>query len=164
MTCDKLQDRLSPYLDGELDAADKAELEAHLAACPECAGLASRMKAALAAFASFPEVEPSPALRRRLTAIADRPRRFSLDLGFLRRPFVQPALAALTGLLMLVSVYLVSPSSVQRSINRQFHRGISSIERIYVKAGSLTNRLGDLASTAYASVQAASPAARTSDF
>ncbi len=160
MMCDKLQNLLSPYLDGELDPAARAEVEAHLAACPECAGLAARMKAALAAFASFPEVEPSPALRRRLMAIPDRRRRFSLDLSFLRRPAVQPFLAAVSGLLLLVSVYLVSPGSVQRTINRQFHRGISSIEKIYVRAGSLTDRLGDLANTTYAQAKAANPIGR----
>lgn len=161
MTCDRLQDLLSPYIDGELDPAVRAEVEAHLAACPKCAGLTERMKAALDAFAAFPEVEPSPALRRRLLAIPDRPRRrWSLDLGFLRRPALQPVLAAVSGLLLLVSVYLVSPGSVQREVRQQLHRGLSSIERIYVRAESLTGRIGDLANTAYAQAKAANPIVR----
>lgn len=161
MRCDSLQDLLSPYLDGELDPSARAEVEAHLAACPECAGLADRMRVALAAFASFPEVEPSPALRRRLMAIPDRSRRrWSVDLGFLRRPVVQPFLAAVSGLLLLVSVYLVSPGSVQRAVRQQFHRGISTIEKLYVQAGSLTDRLGDLANTTYAQAKAANPIGR----
>jgi anti-sigma factor RsiW len=161
MRCDGLQDLLSPYLDGELDPSVRGEVEAHLAVCPECSGLAARMRAALEAFAAFPEVEPSPALRRRLLAIPDRPRRrWSLDLGFLRRPALQPVLAAVSGLLLLVSVYLVSPGSVQREVRQQLHRGLSSIERIYVRAESLTGRIGDLANTAYAQAKAANPIVR----
>jgi negative regulator of sigma E activity len=42
------RERLSAYLDGELPAAERAEVAAHLAACPECAEL-------LAAFAAVDE-------------------------------------------------------------------------------------------------------------
>ncbi|MDD8027372.1 MAG: zf-HC2 domain-containing protein [Acidobacteriota bacterium] len=160
MICDKVQNLLSPYLDGELAPRERAEVDAHLAACPECAGLAARMRAAVAAFAAFPDVDPSPALRRRLLAIPERSRRFRLDLDFLRRPVLQPFLAVAAGLLMLVSVYFASPGSFQRSINREFHRGIGSIEKIYVRAGSLTDRIGDLAVTAYDSAKAVNPIGR----
>lgn len=160
MSCDKVQDLLSPYLDGELEPGARAEMEAHFASCPACAGLADRMRQALAAFASFPEVEPGPALRRRLLAIPERQRRFKLDLSFLRLPAVQPVLAALTGVIMLVSIYLVSPGSIQRAVNRQFHRGLSSIEKLYVQAGSLTDRIGELAVNVYDSAKAANPIGR----
>ena len=163
MSCDKIQDLLSPYLDGELEPGARAEMEAHLASCRECAGLAARMRLAMAAFASFPEVDPGPALRRRLLAIPERQRRFKLDLSFLRRPALQPVLAAVSGLIMLVTVYLASPGSFQRSVNRQFHRGLSSIEKLYVQAGSLTDRIGELAVTVYDSAKAANPIGRAED-
>lgn len=35
--CEYFQDQCAAYLDGELNAADQAELDTHLAACPECA-------------------------------------------------------------------------------------------------------------------------------
>ena len=36
MTCRDLVEFLSEYLSGELAAAERAEFEAHLAACPAC--------------------------------------------------------------------------------------------------------------------------------
>jgi anti-sigma factor (TIGR02949 family) len=35
-TCRELLDHVSDYIDGELEASICAELEAHLAACPNC--------------------------------------------------------------------------------------------------------------------------------
>jgi anti-sigma factor RsiW len=40
-----LNEKLSGYLDGELDAAERAEVEAHLASCAECRALVERMRA-----------------------------------------------------------------------------------------------------------------------
>lgn len=37
MTCKSARPFLEPYLDGELDAAQKADIERHLSECPECA-------------------------------------------------------------------------------------------------------------------------------
>ena len=36
MNCKELEDLLSPYLDGELDAAQRADVEQHLPGCPDC--------------------------------------------------------------------------------------------------------------------------------
>ena len=36
MNCKELQDLLSPYLDGELDAAQRGAVEQHLGDCPDC--------------------------------------------------------------------------------------------------------------------------------
>jgi len=38
MTCRVHEDELSAYLDGELPAARRARLEAHLRVCPHCQG------------------------------------------------------------------------------------------------------------------------------
>ena len=67
MSCERFQALLSPYLDGELAPTERAEVDAHLAACPECADLLARLRTALAAFASFPEVDLSEDLRRDMT-------------------------------------------------------------------------------------------------
>jgi anti-sigma factor RsiW len=166
MSCERIQDLLSPYLDGELAPAERAEVDAHLAGCPDCADLLGRLRTALTAFASFPEVDLSEELRARLTAIpeqASRRPRFSLDLLF--RPALQPILAAATGFLMLFSVYMVSPNkgSINRTISQQFHRGISSVEKLYVKAGSLTDRLGEFANGLFASAKDINPLGRGED-
>lgn len=39
------QDRLSEYVDGTLNTAERAECEAHLARCPECTGLVLELRA-----------------------------------------------------------------------------------------------------------------------
>jgi anti-sigma factor RsiW len=39
-----LNEKLSGYLDGELDAADRAAVEAHLETCAECRALVERMR------------------------------------------------------------------------------------------------------------------------
>lgn len=36
MNCKELEDLLSPYLDGELDAAQRSDVERHLEGCPAC--------------------------------------------------------------------------------------------------------------------------------
>jgi len=139
-----LDDLLSAYLDGELDGPRKAEVEAHLAACPECAALLEAITIARDALASLPEVEPSPDLLRRLYEIPERKRRFRLVRDFLLRPSLQPVFAGATGLLVLVSFLAFTPAgrSVQKAVNRQFHAGYGQIERLYVKAGAIPGRIG----------------------
>lgn len=39
-TCRDVGERLSEYLDDELDAADRARVELHLSACPHCTAAA----------------------------------------------------------------------------------------------------------------------------
>jgi anti-sigma factor RsiW len=166
MSCERIQELLSPYLDGELAPAERAEVDAHLAGCPECADLLGRLQAAIGAFAAFPEVDLSEDLRARLAAIPERTRKrawFSLDVLF--KPALQPVLAAATGFLMLSSVYMVSPNkgAINRTISLQLHRGISSIEKLYVKAGSLTDRLGEFANGVFASAKDINPLGRGED-
>ncbi len=166
MSCEKTQELLSAYLDGDLSPAERAEVEAHLAACPECAGLLARLRTALQAFASFPEVEISPALAARLAAIPAAGRRrpvFRFEALF--RPALQPVLAAAAGLLMLFSVYMVLPNkgALGRTISQQLHRGLGTVEKLYVKAGSLTDRLGEFANGLFASAKDINPLGRSED-
>jgi anti-sigma factor RsiW len=44
MTHEKIQERLSEWLDGELDASASAEVSAHLDACPSCRGESERLR------------------------------------------------------------------------------------------------------------------------
>ena len=67
--CERTEGRLASYVDGDLNPEDKALVEAHLAACPECTVLAACLKSTDAAFAAFPEIEPAPALMERLRAV-----------------------------------------------------------------------------------------------
>lgn len=56
MNCKELEDLLSPYLDGELDASQRSSVEQHLGDCPDC-------KRALADLGAMHEALQAPALR-----------------------------------------------------------------------------------------------------
>jgi anti-sigma factor RsiW len=60
---------LSAYLDGALDPAARARVEAHLEACPGCRTERDRLRAALALLARVPAPPaPSPAFEQRFYA------------------------------------------------------------------------------------------------
>ncbi len=138
------EEMLSAYLEGELDGARKAEVETHLAGCPECASLLEAVRDARDALGALPELEPSPDLLRRLYAIPERKRRFRPIRDFLLRPSLQPLFAGATGLLVLISFLAFSPGgrSLQKSLNREVHAGYGRIERLYAKAGSIPGEIG----------------------
>ena len=69
MTHPAVEAQLDAYLDGELAAADAAELEAHLRACPECSRLERRRRAVSAAVREHVLRFPAPdTLRARVRA------------------------------------------------------------------------------------------------
>ncbi len=82
MTCERTEELLSAYLEGELAPAERAEVEAHLAACPECAELAALVREGMAAAAALPELEPSPQLLARLYDVPGTKK--------VRKPFFRP--------------------------------------------------------------------------
>jgi anti-sigma factor RsiW len=148
MTCERIEGLLSAYLEGELAAAERAEVDAHLGACRECASLAVLMKEAMGATAGFPEVEPSPALLSKLYAIpaaqVEKKRFFRPVFDWLGRPALQPVYAALTGVFIVLSFVLFHPEGrgIRKQISVQFHRGVGTVEKLYAEAGSLKGEIG----------------------
>lgn len=67
-------EELQAYLDGELDAARQAEIERHLAGCPECLGLVADLKRVSETLQRW-QVEPAPARLRPPAVEAERPAR-----------------------------------------------------------------------------------------
>ncbi len=80
--------RLSEYLDGELDNAERAALEAHLATCGQCYATLSELRQVVARAQSLENSEPPtdlwPEIRARLTPGGrpgvNAPRRLSLTV------------------------------------------------------------------------------------
>jgi hypothetical protein len=66
MNCAEIEILICDYVDGTLPAAQKAELERHLAACPACAELARDSVAAIAFIERAADVEPPPELITRI--------------------------------------------------------------------------------------------------
>jgi hypothetical protein len=147
MTCERIEELLSAYLEGELAAAERAEVGSHLSACPECAELAGLLRETLAATAAFPEVEPSPALMARLYAVPDeraaKKRLFRPVFDWLARPALQPVYATLTGLFIVLSFVLFHPEGrgIRKQFDVQFHRGLGAVEKMYADAGGLKGEI-----------------------
>ena len=143
MTCERIEELLSAYLEGELAAAERGGMDTHLAACAECAELAGLMRETMAATAAFPEVEPSPALMARLYAIPgtapEKKRIFRPVFEWLARPALQPVYAAFTVLFIALSFVLFHPEGrgIRKRIDVQFHRGLGAVEKLYADAGGL---------------------------
>ena len=66
MNCAELEALICDYVDGTLGAAQKAEVERHLEACPACAELARDSAAAVAFMERAADVEPPPELITRI--------------------------------------------------------------------------------------------------
>jgi hypothetical protein len=109
--------------------------------------------------AAFPEVEPSPDLTAKLYAIPDRKKKPRFSLDFLVKPSLQPVFAAATVLLIIFSFYMFGPykKDIDKSVNRQIHRGYSQLEKLYAKAGSVTDSLGATADTILVSLKNINP-------
>lgn len=145
MTCERPRELFSAYLEGALEPALRRAVEDHLATCPACRALMATLRRVNDTLADWPELEPSPALLARLNAIPTARKRFRLVPDILLRPTLQPYFAGAAVLFVFVSFLFLAPQgrSFQKAVNRQFHLGWSEAERIYAKAGSLTDRLGE---------------------
>ncbi|MGH7530170.1 MAG: anti-sigma factor, partial [Gemmatimonadales bacterium] len=85
---DQWTDRLSEYLDGELPAAERAALEAHLATCADCRDTAAELRTVVARAQALEDRPPArdlwPELRARMTpgrgAGGSAPRRLSFSV------------------------------------------------------------------------------------
>ena len=160
MTCERIEELLSAYLEGDLAAGEKREVDAHLASCPACAELLEIMRESLGAMAAFPEVEPGRALMTKLYAIPEeRKRPFKAIFGFLLRPDLQPVFAALSVFLMAVSFVFLAPQGrgIRKAVDRQLHLGYSQVEKLYAKAGSLTDDLGSIKNSVFDSLKTLNP-------
>ena len=105
MNCEQMENRLIVYLDGKASAADRREVEAHLAACSVCRARAEEFRALWSVLDEAPLTQPSPAFDARLRArIAEEPAR----AGFWAWLTPSPRLAFAVTLLTVFSVWLSS--------------------------------------------------------
>ncbi|WP_224366079.1 anti-sigma factor family protein [Hyalangium versicolor] len=70
MSC-AFEDDLTAYIDGELSAARRAEMETHLGTCAECQGTEKLLRRTLTQLAALPEFKPSLDTRRAVLARVD---------------------------------------------------------------------------------------------
>ena len=103
-------DKLSDFLDGELDAAEEALVAAHLRDCPECTAVLNDLKRVVAHAQGLdarpPERDLWPGVSARIDRVAS-PRRISFTL---------PQLAAAAALLIAVSGTLAVKLTERRDV------------------------------------------------
>ncbi len=150
MTCKRIEELLSAYLEGGLTAAERAGVEAHIAGCADCAALLGLMRETMTATAGFPEAEPSAGLMARLYGIPEEEAAKAAKKGFFRtafdwlaNPALQPVYAASTAALIVLSFVLFHPEGhgIRKAIDVQFHRGIGAVEKLYADAGGLKGEI-----------------------
>lgn len=109
MSCNKMENRIMPYVDGRLKAAEAREVETHLAACAICRLRVNEFRAVSSLLEELPEIEPSEAFDARVHArVAAEPPKRSW-LAWLR-PAPRVAFAAS---LLLVAMVWISSHKVQ---------------------------------------------------
>jgi len=159
MTCERIEELLSAYLEGELSAEARRGVEAHCASCPDCGGLLAALRQTREALTGFPEAEPGPGLMARLYAIPTLKKKPRPVLDLLLRPALQPVYAAFSVLLVFVSFVLFVPQGggIRKAVSRQLHLGYGQVERLYARAGSLTDELGGLKDSVVNSIKTLNP-------
>ena len=145
MDCERIEELLSSFLEGELSASEKRLVETHLTACQACSLLYSALQETSEALSGFPEVEVSESLMSKLYAIPERKKKFSFSFDFLLKPSLQPVFATAAIFLTVLSFYLFNPDKkyFDRTVDQKIHLGYSQVEKLYAKAGSWTDRLVD---------------------
>lgn len=84
MDCEQVLEAVSAALDGELSPVEEAQLEAHLAVCPECRALAEELSALNAALEEHEPAPPQWLAERVMERIAEQDRVVPISAG--RRP------------------------------------------------------------------------------
>lgn len=89
-TCDETAERLAASWAGELDAAGRAALDAHLAECAACRAEAAELGRLWRALGELPAEEPDPRLRARFAAMLAAEVARERGAGVLRPRFGRP--------------------------------------------------------------------------
>jgi len=155
MECKKLEEFLSLYIDGESTPEERELVESHLRSCAPCSALLSLLRETKLALSTIPELEVSDQLLSRLSTIPASKKKFNFGLDFLLKPSFQPIMTVATVFLIIGSLYLFNPNKrlIDKAIDRQIHLGYSKVERLYAKAGSVTDSLGSYADNFLGSIK-----------
>lgn len=68
MTCDRIKELLSDYINGDLSAPERALVERHIEVCPYCRKELRKLERMRSILASYPSLEPPPGFAQRVIA------------------------------------------------------------------------------------------------
>jgi anti-sigma factor RsiW len=68
MSCNRIESRILPYVDGRLKVSEQREVEAHIAACAACRVRVNEFRAVTGLLDELPLIEPSGAFDARVRA------------------------------------------------------------------------------------------------
>ena len=103
MSCERMETRILPYVDGRLKESERAEVEKHLAGCAACRLRVHEFRSVNELLGELPQIEPSTAFDIRVHArVAAEPAKRSWWRWFAPSPRV--AFAA--SLLLLATVWI----------------------------------------------------------
>jgi anti-sigma factor RsiW len=68
MSCDRMEKRILPYVDGRLKASEMRDVEAHLKTCAACLVRVNEFRAVSGLLDELPQIEPSGAFDARVRA------------------------------------------------------------------------------------------------
>jgi anti-sigma factor RsiW len=108
MSCDRMENRILPYVDGRLKAGEMREVEAHLKTCAACLLRVNEFRAVTGLLDELPQIEPSAAFDIRVHArVAAEPVKESWWTGF--APSLRVVFAA--AMLLFATVWIGSKPS-----------------------------------------------------
>jgi len=109
MSCNRIESRILPYVDGRLKLSEQHEVEAHIRACAACRVRVNEFRAVSGLLDELPQIEPSGAFDARVRArVAAEPARRSWWAWLAPSPRV--AFAA--SMLLLATIWLGSRPNV----------------------------------------------------
>jgi anti-sigma factor RsiW len=105
MSCNRIESRILPYVDGRLKVSEQREVEAHIAACAACRVRVNEFRAVAGLLDELPQIEPSGAFDARVRArVAAEPARRNWWAWFAPSPRVVFA----ASMLLLATVWIGS--------------------------------------------------------
>jgi hypothetical protein len=164
MNCKEARLFFTAYLDGEIKPGERAELEVHLARCPECSSLLKVVESLSQELRNLPDLEPSSELINELYLIPMKApigqkaheERKLFGWKFWLSPAFQPVLTSLTVILTGISlIFFTSPGeSFRKTADLELHRTYSLAQKTLVKAGILKDKIDGYRENFIASLEA----------
>lgn len=129
MTCERMEQELIAYLDGRAAAAQRREVEEHLAVCAECGARAAEFRRVSSLLDEYPAADPSPYFDARLRSrLAGEPRP-----GWWSRWIPQPRLALATAALFALGLWVAAlPPNAPPSTSVQAEEEFRMIKDMHV--------------------------------